>query len=79
MRITKSEIDSLKRHEANAVAYEAALREIVKTMRALEPELNGPDPVKAAWAEGWIACGVVLAKALKGEPVKPLYDDGFPF
>jgi hypothetical protein len=82
MKTTKSEMDALRRHEANAKVYEHTMLEIVKTMRSLEVELHGEDKEKAAWAEGWIACAVTMAKALKEtkpSAVRSLRDDGFPF
>jgi hypothetical protein len=41
------------------------MREVLKTIRAVEGDIHGGDPVRAAWAEGWVACAVTLAQAIK--------------
>ena len=81
MKILKSELEALRRHEANAVVYEKTLNEIMKTIRTVEPLIRGDDPVKAAWAQGWLACAVAMAQAIKKKeaPVRALSDEVFPF
>lgn len=82
MKILKSELESLRRHEANAIAYESAVAEILKTVRSVEADVHGDDPEKAAWAEGWIACAVTMAQAIKEAkkgPVRALSQEVFPF
>ena len=65
IEISRSELEDLRRHEVNATAYEETMREVLKTIRAVEGDIHGGDPVKAAWAEGWVACAVTLAQAIK--------------
>ena len=81
MKTTKAEMDVLRGHEANAKVYENTLNEIMRTIRALEPLLRGNDPVKAAWAKGWVSCAVEMAEAIKQKkgPVRSLSDEVFPF
>jgi hypothetical protein len=82
MKILKSELEYLRRHEANAIAYEQTVKEIIKTIRSVEGDIHGDDPEKAAWAEGWVACAVAMAQGLKQAktgPVRALSDEVFPF
>ena len=65
IEISRSELEDLRRHEVNATAYEETMREVLKTIRAVEGDIHGGDPVRAAWAEGWVACAVTLAQAIK--------------